>query len=79
VTHERRLLEVVDCRTLESPADAGSFLPAAISEPFGTADIARAIKRPRRLAQQMAYCLRKMGVITQVGKQGNAVLYARVP
>ena len=27
--------------------------------------------------QTMAYCLREMDVIAQVGKQGNAILYAR--
>jgi len=27
--------------------------------------------------QQMAYCLRKMGVIHITGKQGNALLYSR--
>ena len=36
-----------------------------------------ALARPRRLAQQMAYCLRKMGRIEAVGKEGNAILYAR--
>ena len=75
---ERRLLEVVDRRTLVSPADAGSFLPSGLAEPFSTADLAQAIRRPRRLAQRMAYCLRKMRVIDLAGKQGNAMLYVRV-
>ena len=77
VTHERRLLRVVDRLTLETPADMCAFIPSALAEPFTTADIARAITRPRRLAQKMVYCLRLMGCITPVGKRSNAVLYAR--
>ena len=77
VTEERRLLQVVDRRRFCTPADMGELLPAALVEPFTTSDLAAAIARPRRLAQRMAYCLREMGVIEAVGKQGNAILYAR--
>ena len=52
-------------------------MPPALVEPFTTSELAAAIARPRRLAQRMAYCLREMGVIEAVGKQGNAILYAR--
>lgn len=77
VTHERRLLEVLDRRLFNAPAELGDLLPATLAEPFTTSDLAAAIARPRRLAQRMAYCLRKMGVIEDVGKEGNAILYAR--
>lgn len=77
VTEERRLLQVVDRRRFCTPADVRELLPAALVEPFTTSDLAAAIARPRRLAQRMAYCLREMGVIEAVGKQGNAILYAR--
>jgi Mn-dependent DtxR family transcriptional regulator len=46
-------------------------------EPFTTADLAEAMDGSRRLAQRMAYCLRKMGCITQVGRRGRAKLYER--
>ena len=77
VTEERRLLQVVDRRRFCNPADMGELLPTALVESFTTSDLAAAIARPRRLAQRMAYCLREMGVIEAVGKQGNAILYAR--
>jgi hypothetical protein len=77
VTHERRLLEVVDQRLYETPADMAALLPADLDESFTTSDLAAAMSRPRRLAQRMAYCLRKMGAITSVGKQGRATLYVR--
>jgi hypothetical protein len=77
VTHERRLLQVVDQRFFEGPADMAVLLPSSLTEPFTTSDLAAAIARPRRLGQRMAYCLREMGIITQVGKQGNAILYVQ--
>lgn len=72
---ERRLLDVVDRRVLDTPGDLSRFLPDALEEPFTTADLARAIARPRRLAQQMAYCLREIDAIVMVGKTGNALEY----
>ena len=77
MTVERRLLHVIEARVFETPQDMGSLLPATLAEPFTTADLAAAISRPRRLAQQMAYCLREMGLITAIGKRRNAVLYER--
>ena len=62
---ERRIL---DC-------DA-ALLPADLAAEFTTADLAAALGRPRRLAQQMAYCLRGAGAVSAVGKQGNAIVYA---
>lgn len=77
VTHERHLLEVVDQQRFSTPAEMAELLPSALGEPFSTSDLAAAITRPRRLAQRMAYCLREMGEIQAVGKQGNAILYIR--
>lgn len=75
VTHERRLLAVVEQRLFETPADLASLLPPDLPDWFTTADLAAALGRPRRLAQQMAYCLRALDVIREVGKRGRAVLY----
>ena len=77
VTHERRLLKVLERKRFNTPADLAELLPPDLAEPFTTSDLAVAIARPRRLAQQMAYCLRKIGRIEMVGKQGNAILYRR--
>lgn len=77
VLDERRLLKVLDRLALETPADVAALLPEDLVTPFTTSDLARAIGRPRRLAQRMAYCLRAMGCIAPAGKQGNAILYAR--
>jgi len=76
VTDERRLLDVVDRHLFERPEDALAVLPDTLPEPFTTADLAEAMDGPRWLAQKMAYCLRKMGGIVQIGKRGRAKLYA---
>jgi predicted transcriptional regulator len=77
VTEERRLLEVVQRKLFETPADLSALLPLEMKEPFTTKDLAKATDCRRKLAQKMAYCLRKMGVIEQVGKRKRAYLYAR--
>jgi len=76
-TFDRRLIDVVDRQLLQTPSDFAAFIPPGLIEPFTTQDLAEALGRPRDEAQQMAYCLRKMGVVAPVGKQGNAILYAR--
>ncbi len=75
-TEERRLLRVVDQRLFTTPADLASLIPASLDAPFTTAELAEAVGRPRRLAQQMAYCLRCIGVLSEAGKQGRAIRYA---
>jgi hypothetical protein len=75
VTEERRLLGVLAQQRFETPADVWALMPDDLPATFTTSDLAHAMGKPRRLAQQVAYCLRKMGVITSVGKQGRSVAY----
>jgi hypothetical protein len=75
VTHERRLLKVLDRQIFTTPDDCAALLPPGLKETFTTRDLANALDRPRRLAQKMAYCLHKMDALTQTGKQGNARVY----
>jgi hypothetical protein len=74
---ERRLLEVVDCVSFRHPADFLGVIPATLAEGFTTADLAKAIRQPRWMAQKVAYVLRTMGVLRVTGKRGNAFLYER--
>lgn len=76
-TVERRLLGVIERRLIEAPAHLLAMIPAEVDEPFTTADIAEALGIHRGLAQQMAYCLRKLGAIAADGKAGNSILYRR--
>ncbi len=75
VVQERRLIEVDDVVRIDTPGDLVGLLPDGLPENFTTADIAAAGGCPRRVAQQMAYCLRRMGAIEIAGKQGNAIEY----
>ena len=40
--------------------------------------VAKAATIERRLAQQMTYCLRAMGVLETAGKRGNALVHRRI-
>jgi len=75
VVQERRLLEICDTLILSDTADLAGLLPSDLATEWTTADLAAALGRPRRIAQQMAYCLRECGVAMPVGKQGNAIVY----
>lgn len=74
-TVDRRLLAVGDTVAIERPADLLGLVPEGLPQPFTTAELAGALGRPRRLAQQMAYCLRECGLLASDGKDGNAVRY----
>jgi hypothetical protein len=69
----RRLLEVVDRRTLTCPADCLGFLPTDLVQPFTNRDLARALGQPAYVAEKMTYCLRQMGVVADVGRIGRAM------
>jgi len=70
------LIEVVRKRLFKKPSDFLKLVPRNLPEPFTTRDLANGIAQPHWLAQKMAYCLRKMGLIHVVGKNRNALLYA---
>jgi hypothetical protein len=69
------LVEVQQSQTLRTAADLLSLLPARLPRPFHTGDLVRLTGVARRRAQQIAYCLDRMGAARQVGKQGNTRLY----
>ena len=74
VTDERRLLDVVGQRFFAEPAGWLALLPEVL-ETFTARELAEAIGISEELAQKMAYCLRKGGVITLIGRRGRANLY----
>jgi hypothetical protein len=76
VTIERRLVNVYEMVSLRESADYMSMIPVGLPGEFLTSDLATAIRRPRRVAQKVAYCLCNGGFIEKVGSQGNANVYA---
>ena len=77
ITVERQLLDVLETHTFKKPGDLAYLLPEELPDQFTTRDIAHHGKITRWLAQKMAYCLRGMGAIEQIGKNGRSNLYAR--
>jgi hypothetical protein len=72
----RSLASVDETVRLTCAADAVALLPE-LPEAFDTAELAAAAGIPRRLAQQMTYCLRAMGALAPAGKRGGAMLHIR--
>lgn len=75
VVEERRLVDVLDVVSIDSPDDLVDLLPPGLPHEFTTADLAAAMGSTRRLAQQAAYCLRHAGAAHMVDKRGNAIVY----
>ena len=74
---DRRLIDVVETRRIDRPADLLTLLPAGIPDTFTTADIVAASGRSKRLAMRTVYCLERCGVIERVGRSGRFVAYRR--
>jgi hypothetical protein len=72
---ERRLIEVLDRKLFEGPIDWRELIPENIRESFTAKELAKATGIRNPLAQKMAYCLRKAGVIELTGKKERANLY----
>ena len=69
------LIDVLSRHLFKQPSDFLDLVPTSLPEPFSTKDLADGIGQPRWVAQEMAYCLRHMGVIDVIEKNGNALLY----
>jgi len=74
---ERRLVEVLDQISFDHPGDFLGAIPSTLPEPFTTANLADAIKRPRRTAQAITYCLREMGAISAIDRTKQGIRYHR--
>ena len=72
---DRRLIDVVETRRIDGPADLLGLLPVNLPETFTTADIVAASRRSKRLAMRAVYCLERCGVIERVGRRGRFVAY----
>jgi hypothetical protein len=78
VVSGRALRKVLDHFLINNAEQATALLPQSLPNPFTTSDLATIGALPRRLAQQMAYCLLALGTIERIGKRGNAHCYQRV-
>jgi len=71
----RRLLNVIESIEFVAPSDFQRFIPVDLPAPFTSRELAEALQRPNYFAHKITYCLRKMGVLTVVGKRQRAWSY----
>jgi hypothetical protein len=74
---DRDLIDILDRKLFTTPSDFLGLIPDTIEEPFTTKTLSETLKIPRHLVQKMTYCMRKMGALKVVGKEGNAHLYLK--
>lgn len=76
---DRRLLDIIETRRIDTPVDLLGLLPLGLPEPFTTADIVAAAGRSKRLAMRTVFCLERSGAIARLPRRGRLVAYGRVP
>lgn len=72
---DQKLVEVRETYTLKTAKDLAALISCPLPKRFHTGHLAESLEVERWVAQRIAYCLRKMGSVVQVGKQGNSLLY----
>ncbi len=77
---DQRLICVREVHRLRTPRDLAALVcdrlnSCPLPRPFHTGELAESLEVRRWIAQRIAYCLRKIGSIRQVGKSGNSCLY----
>ena len=78
VVEDQKLIEVAETHMFSTARDLLRLLPKRLPRPFHTGHVAKKLGVARWIAQRMVYCLREMGGVEVVGKEGNAILYQRV-
>lgn len=74
---DRRLVEVLETQLFKKAADFKFFLPKSLNQKFTNKDLAAELRMPAYKANRITYCLKKMGLITPIGKQSRSILYQK--
>ncbi|HEY2148479.1 MAG TPA: hypothetical protein VGH32_11110, partial [Pirellulales bacterium] len=72
---DQRLIAIHAEHRFETVADLAALVSCPLPAPFHTGHLAAGMCIARWQAQRIAYCLRRMGALEQVGKERNAWLY----
>jgi len=75
---DRKLIEVVGSATFAGKEDFLGLLPGDLHQPFSNRSVAENMGISVSQSRKMTYCLRKMGAIRKVGKNGNELLFETV-
>lgn len=74
---DRKLVEVVEKVTFREGKDFLRFLPEDLPENFTNKELAKTMKITVYKARKVTYCLRKMKLIKEVGKQRNELIFEK--
>lgn len=72
---DRRLVDVEERIMFCEKKDFLKLLPDNLIQPFSNKSLAKSVGITVRQARKMTYSLKKMELIAEVGKEGNALLY----
>jgi hypothetical protein len=73
--HDRKLIQVLETVTFEKKEDFLCFLPDGLEQPFSNQSLTERVGSSIHAIRQMTYCLKKMGVIQEAGKNRNQLLF----
>ena len=76
VVQDRVMTELLESKVYKTPKDLCEELPPLPAK-FDTGELAAAMSIKRWQAQRVAYVMKHVGSIKQVGKRGNAILYSK--
>ncbi len=76
-TIDRRLRSIREVHRFTCTAELAALVPAQLPVEFTTADLAKAAKVSREVAQRMAYCFRALEVFREVGRSRAGIHYSR--
>ena len=79
IVEDQKLLSIHEAQRIATAADLELLLPGPLPKVFDTKELATHYGLPRHIAQRIAYCMREMGSIVQVGKRRNSLIYEVVP
>ncbi len=72
---DRKLVNIVDQKRFQEPADFLTLIPKNLKLPFTNFELSKALKKSIGLARKMTYCLRKNRLLKVIGKKGKAFLF----
>ena len=72
---DRRLIRVLDQTIFSNGHAFLRFLPDGMVGPFSNAGLAKEKRIPIHTARQITFCLKKMGVIREAGREGRSLFF----
>lgn len=72
---DKKLLSVTGCMEFKEKSDFLMFLPDTLPEVFTNKIHSKVLGCQLSVSRKITYCLRKMGLLKEVGKKGNELIF----